>query len=225
MTNDGLDSVQRLWRGRGAYTVSEVCRILQPTMTRRKVHYWLDTGLLSDAIVHGRRGVPTLLTFRQLLEIRTVQHLREELEEVRDAISYLLHRLFAEDWTRAHFAHGVHAGVVVRLGDDSVNIESGQGVLDATLPELDRYVEVTREAWERQRLVVEGFAHVTSNAKINAGAPCVTGTRIPTSMIAQFGDDGAYTDDTAAELRRAFPQVQAPALIDALRFEGLRPAA
>lgn len=62
----------------GVYAVSRVCRILGPTMTPRKVHYWLDTGLLSPPIRHGRPGLPTLLSFRQLLEIRTVQGLRDD---------------------------------------------------------------------------------------------------------------------------------------------------
>ena len=65
--------------GEGVFTVSEVCRVLQPTMTPRKVHYWLDTGLLSEPVRWGGRGFPTLLNFRQLLQIRTVQRLRDEL--------------------------------------------------------------------------------------------------------------------------------------------------
>src|SRR4051794_10722642 len=100
MTREG----GHLW-GQGAYTVSTACRILAPTMTARKVHYWIDTGLLSPPLVAGRRGVPTLITFRQLLELRAVQRMRDtlgfRLEEVRDAIDYTLRRLLAEDWTDA----------------------------------------------------------------------------------------------------------------------------
>lgn len=59
-------------------------------MTPRRVHYWLDTGLIvGEPIDRGAKGTPTLLTFRQLLEIRTVQHLRDELRiplpKVREA--------------------------------------------------------------------------------------------------------------------------------------------
>jgi hypothetical protein len=64
--------------GEGVYSVSEVCHVLGTSMTARKVHYWLNTGLISGRpISRGRRGVPTILTLRQLLEVRTVQHLRD----------------------------------------------------------------------------------------------------------------------------------------------------
>src|SRR3954452_22571838 len=85
--------------GEGVYSVSEVCRILQPTMTPRKVHYWLSTGLISGGpFERGGRGRPTLLAFRQLLEIRTVQHLRDELKvplpTVRFAFAWILEHIF-----------------------------------------------------------------------------------------------------------------------------------
>ena len=44
--------------GDGVYTVSEICRILQPTMTPRKAHYWLDTGLLTDPVRRDREVTP-----------------------------------------------------------------------------------------------------------------------------------------------------------------------
>ncbi len=44
-----------------------------------KVHYWLDTGLLSPSRRSSGNGIPTLLTFRQLLEVHTVRRLRDDL--------------------------------------------------------------------------------------------------------------------------------------------------
>lgn len=229
VTDSGGRVERMVAAGTGAYSVSEVCRVLQPGMTARKVHYWLLTGLLTEPLVAGRRGVPTLLTFRQLLEIRTVQHLRDELhfelDEVRQSIEYLLRRLFADDWTEAHFTRGVNRRVVVKLGDEAVDIKTDQGVLDATLPELDAHVAVTRRAWESHRFVVPRFPSVVSNPRVNAGAPSVGGTRIDTALIARFGDEGVFTDNTIAELRSCFPRVAEPALVDALEFEGLRRAA
>ena len=43
--------------GQGIYTVPETCRILRPSMTPRKVHYWLDTELLGEPLRRGRRGI------------------------------------------------------------------------------------------------------------------------------------------------------------------------
>ncbi|MGE0000039.1 MAG: MerR family transcriptional regulator [Ilumatobacteraceae bacterium] len=229
MTSSAVRVERMLGAGTGAYTVSEVCRVLQPGMTPRKVHYWLLTGLLSDPLVAGRRGVPTLLTFRQLLEIRTVQHLRDELgfelEEVRQSIEYLLRRLFADDWTAARFTRGIKRGVVVKFGRETVDISTDQGVLDSTLPELDEHVAVTRRAWESHRFVIPRYPQVVSNPRINAGAPSLVGTRIDTALIARFGEDGEFDARTIAELRTCFPRATESALIDALQFEGLRRAA
>ncbi len=215
--------------GTGAYSVSEVCRVLQPGMTGRKVHYWLETGLLTDPLVAGRRGVPTLLTFQQLLEIRTVQYLRDELRfelgEVRRSIEYLLRRLFADDWTAARFTRGVNRGVIVSLGNQSVDIATDQGVLESTLPELDHHVAVTRVAWEAHRFVVPSFPNVVSNPRVNAGSPSLDGTRIDTALVARFGDDGLFDSSTISELRTCFPRVSEAALVDALKFEGLQRAA
>ncbi|MEJ7820423.1 MAG: hypothetical protein WKF44_08985, partial [Rubrobacteraceae bacterium] len=66
--------------GEGIYTVPEMARILQPTMTEDKLRYWLNEDLLGDPIRRGFRGRPHLLSFRQLLQARTIQHLRDALE-------------------------------------------------------------------------------------------------------------------------------------------------
>lgn len=216
--------------GSAAYSVPEVCRILQPSMTARKVHYWLDTGLLSDPVVRGRRGVPTLLSFRQLLEIRTVQRLRDDLGfalgDVREAIWYLLTNLFADDWTDATFARGVDGSVVVKWpGQTPLQIPTGQEVLDAVLPELTGHLAETRIAWEKQAYVIPGYPDVVSNPQVLAGAPTIAGTRIDTSLVAAFGEDGSYTEQTLDELRRCWPRMTRTAARQALEFEGLRAAA
>jgi uncharacterized protein (DUF433 family)/DNA-binding transcriptional MerR regulator len=212
-----------------AYSVAEVCRILQPGMTSRKVHYWLDTGLLSLPIVHGRRGVPTLLSFRQLLEIRTVHVLRRELQfhlgDVRDAVETLLRRLFADNWSTARFARGAHQEIVALLADSAIALPSTQGVLDSVLPELDTHVALTRSAWDRKAFAVPEHPNVETNARVLGGAPVIAGTRIDTSLIAAFGAMGRYSDGTVDELQECYPRVHRAALIDALQFEGLRPAA
>lgn len=61
-------------------TVPEITRILQPTMNQSKLRYWLNGGLLGEPIRRGYRGKSHLLSFRQLLQARTIQHLRDTLE-------------------------------------------------------------------------------------------------------------------------------------------------
>lgn len=215
--------------GAGAYTVSEVCRILQPTMTPRKVHYWLDTGLLSDPIRWGSRGHPTLLSYRQLLEIRTVQHLRDELEfslpRVRDAFAWILDHLFAREWTELKFTKGVDGTLVARAGQDQIVVPGGQGVLAGMLPELNAQVLQTRRAWEEQAFVIPGHSFVVSNTRILAGAPTIRGTRVDTALIAQFADAETFDANTVDDIRRVYPRLTPDAIEDALEFEGIRRAA
>jgi uncharacterized protein (DUF433 family)/DNA-binding transcriptional MerR regulator len=215
--------------GSGVFTVSEVCRVLQPTMTPRKVHYWLDTGLLSAPVRWGSRGHPTLLSYRQLLEIRTVQHLRDELEfslpKVREALEWILDHLFAEVWTDLHFAKGVDGSLVAQSGDEQMVVPGGQGVLEGTLPELNDRVAETRRAWEEQAFVVPDHKYVVSNARVLAGAPTIRGTRIDTAVIAGFSEADTYTQETLQEIGSIYPWLEREAIVDALEFEGISPAA
>jgi uncharacterized protein (DUF433 family)/DNA-binding transcriptional MerR regulator len=196
-------------------------------MTPRRVHYWLDTGLLSEPLVRGSRGTPTLLTFRQLLEIRTVQRLRDELAfslgEVREAVDLLLHSLFEPDWTSAVFIRGVLNEVVVKSGQHIVSVPKRQGVLPV-LPELERELEYTRRAWENQAYVVPAHPAVVSDARVLAGAPTVRGTRIETSLLATFAPSGAYDKRVIKDIRGTFPRLTVAHIRDALRFEGIRAA-
>ena len=91
--------------GEGVYTVAEISRIFQPTMTPRKVHYWLKKGIIGEPVCPGAPGRPTLLSFEQLLMVRTVQHLRDKLnfslQKITPAIqklsSFVFQRLFDEE--------------------------------------------------------------------------------------------------------------------------------
>lgn len=214
----------------GVYTVSEVCRILQPTMTPRKVHYWLDTGLLSDPVVHGQQGTPTLLNFRQLLEIRTLQHLRDNLnislQRARDAYRYVLDCLFADSWSELRFFRGVDAALVASIGTgESIVVPGGQGVWGVFLDDLNNFAQDTRIAWEARVLHIAGRPHVVSNARVQAGSPTVEGTRIETSTVASFAAERIFSNTTVEEIVEAFPGLPPLAIVDALEFEGCIAAA
>ena len=212
--------------GTGVYTVSEVCRIL-PGMTPRKVHYWLDTRLLSAPVRHGSRGFPTLLSYRQVLEIRTVQHLRDDLDfslrRVRGAFSWILERLFARQGLS--FAKGVGGELLARYGRQQMVIPGGQGVLEGTIPELNRQIEQTRVDWRNQAFVVSGYEYVVTDAYILAGSPTLKGTRIETALLARYTDEDTYDDPTLEQILESYPQLSADGVRDALAFEGLQQAA
>src|ERR671910_2179865 len=98
--------------GEGVYTVPEIARILQPNMTEYKVRRWLHKDLLGEPIRWGSTGKPHLLSFQQLLKVRTIQRLRDDgfsLQRITPAVrklsSYLWEHLFAEEWHALTFFH------------------------------------------------------------------------------------------------------------------------
>src|SRR5215203_2667693 len=134
----------------GVYSVSEVCRILQPGMTPRKVHYWLNTDLLSEPPVYRRgSGTPTLLSFRQLLEIRVVQELRDRLgfslPRVREAFAWLLHSTFAEESDGVSFARAGRQ-LVARSNLGSIEVPTNQLLLLDEMTAVEASLRTSRYA-------------------------------------------------------------------------------
>lgn len=210
--------------GEGAYTVAEVARILQPTMTPRKIHYWLRKGILGEPLRSGYPGYPTLLSFEQLLMVRTIQHLRENLQfplqRITPAIerlsSFVFESLFEDDWYMLRFFESA-GGIGVTDGmDRTIEIDTGQFVMPETFPELEAFLAETRRDWERREVGIEGFPHLVSNAGILGGSPTIKETRIETAFVAYLAEDLS-----AEELRVLYPYVAEEALSEAVRFESL----
>jgi len=214
----------------GIYTVSEVCRILGPRVTPRRVHYWLDTGLISgEPVSRGAKGTPTLLTFRQLLEIRTVQHLRDELRvtlpRVREAYGWILHHVFDQGVAVA-FERGVGGDIIASTRDgDSTVIPHGQGAFphDLDTDELTHDLAVARQAWLERKYRISD--NVVADTRVLAGSPTVEGTRIETALIASFAVEGQYDDGVVSSIEETYPHLNTEAIVDALEFEGIRRAA
>ncbi len=229
MASDARSTPRLIPLGEGVYTVAEVCRILQPTMTRHKVHHWLNTGLLSEPpVAHMGTGVPTLLSFKQLLEVRTVQHMRDELRVplpvVRSAFAWVLDHLFAESPVDVRFEPGRKGRtVIVRASEEeAVEIPTGQRLLPIRLDALNETVRGSRVAWEQRALAIPGHPNVVANAHVLAGAPTIKGTRLETAVVAAFRrPDGHYDDDVVQRVRETYPRLSAAQVSDAMEFEGI----
>jgi uncharacterized protein (DUF433 family) len=209
--------------GEGVYTVAEVARILRPTMTSRKVHYWLKKGILGDPVRPGSPGRPTLLSFEQLLMARTVQHLRDNLQfslqriapSIERLSSFVFGRLFDEEWYMLRFFETDRGTIGVTDGlNHSIEVDTGQFVMPEVLPELEAFLNKTRQDWERHEVDIEGFPHLVSNAGIVGGSPTIRETRIETAFVAYLARDLSTED-----LRNLYPYVEKEALLEAVRFE------
>ena len=215
--------------GDGVYTIRRVARILRPQgVTVKKIQYWLNKGLLGEPIRRGARGKPHLLSFEQLLKVRTIQQLRNSgfpLQRITPAIrklsSYLFEHLFDEEWYELEFFHSGKSGVgVMDSRGRAVEVETGQWIMSETLEELSDFLRKTREDWVRREIDIVGFPRLVSNARILGGAPIVRGTRIETSFLAYMAQ--SLGEEEVLEL---YPRLDEDTLQQAVEFEDVEPLA
>ncbi len=214
--------------GEGVYTVPEVAHILGANVSEYKVRRWLRKDLLGEPIRWGSPGRPHLLSFQQLLKVRTIQKLRERgipLQRITPAVrklsSYLFEHLFDEEWHELEFFRSGRGGLGVRDGRNrAIMVDTGQLVMPETLSELTDYVRKTREEWERREIEIKDFPRLVSNAGIVAGSPTIRGTRVETSFIAHMVRSLGV--DRVLQL---YPYLDRDSLVQAARFEGVEPLA
>lgn len=215
--------------GEGVYTVPEIARILRPNgVTVAKVRYWLHKDLLGEPVRWGSRGRPHLLSFQQLLKVRTIQRLRDDgfsLQRITPAIRklsfYLWEHLFDEEWHELDFFHTNTGRIGVRDSRErAIEVETGQWIMSETLDEFKDYLRETREDWMRREVSIRNFPRLVSNAKILGGSPTIKGTRVETSFIAYMA--ASLGEDDVLKL---YPRLDREALQEAVEFEDVEPLA
>lgn len=216
--------------GEGVYTVPEMARILGPTMTEDTLRYWLNEDLLGDPIRRGYRGKPHLLSFRQLLQARTIQHLRNKLkfplQKVRPVIEELsgvvFPRLFDDkDWHELRFIRTPKGEIGVFDGTRTYEVRNRQFMIsEAVIPELNDILREARRDWERGEVEIVRYPRLVSNAGIVAGSPTIKGTRIETSFVGYLAQSLGV--DRVLEL---YPHLDRDAVLQAAEFEGAMPLA
>lgn len=216
--------------GEGVYTVPEIARILQPTMNQSKLRYWLDEGLLGEPIRRGSRGRSHLLSFRQLLQARTIQHLRDTLEfplqkvrpVIREISDLVFPHLFNETSGREiKFIKTPREEIGVYDGFRTYELATGQQMLsEAVIPELNEILTEAKRDWESAEVPIKRFPHLVSSPRIMAGSPIIRGSRIETSAIAYLSQN--LGTERVLEL---YPQLEAEEILEAARFEGAAPLA
>lgn len=191
-------------------------------MTARKVHYWLKKGSLGPALRSTRTGKPTLLTFEQLLKVKTIQHLRDDLHfslqrvtlTVEELSDWVFDRLFARRWYELHFYRSPAGAIAVTDGVHNLEVGSGQLLMPDLLPELDAFLRKTREDWERRAVDIEPYPRLISNARVLGGAPTIKGTRVETAFVAHMAQELE-----PREILRLYPYIDPDGLSQALEFE------
>lgn len=216
--------------GEGVYTVPEVARILQPTMTEDKLRYWLNEGLLGKPIRRGYRGKAHLLSFQQVLQARTIQHLRSTLgfplQKVRPVIGeiseLIFPRLFGEpDESGCWFIRTPEGEIGVFDGERTYELMNKQLIIsEAVVPELNNILHETKRDWQRGEVPIEKFPRLVSKADILAGSPTIKGTRIETSSVGYLVQSLGVN-----KVLKLYPHLDRAAILQAAEFEGTMPLA
>lgn len=210
--------------GEGVYTVPEVARILQPSMTVDRVRYWLHKGLLGKPLRWGSPGKPHLLSFQQLLRVRTIQHLREKLKFPLQKVTPVIGELsdvvfFDKDWHELRFFWTPKGEIGVSDGDQTYEVKTHQLMIpQAVLPHLESIVREARRDWARGEVDIENYPRLVSNPRIVAGSPTVKGTRIQTAFV------GYLVQSLGVErVLELYPHLDREAVTQAAEFEDKRP--
>ena len=212
--------------GEGVYTVPEVARILQPNMTEYKVRYWLDKGLLGKPLRWGSTGRPHLLSFQQLLRVRTIQELRERLkfplQKVTPVIEELANVAFLnKEWHNLRFFPTPKHEIGVSDGDNYYEVKTHQLMIpEAVYPELQNVVREARKDWARGEVDIAKYPRLVSNPRVVAGSPTIKGTRVETSFVAYLVQSLGV--ERVLEL---YPHLDRDAVLQAAQFEGAKPLA
>jgi uncharacterized protein (DUF433 family) len=213
--------------GEGVYTVPEIARILQPNMTEYKVRYWLvEKRLLGEPLRWGSTGRPHLLTFEQLLRVRTIQELREKLKFPLQKVTPVIEQLsdvafFNKEWHSLRFFPTPNNEIGVSDRDQYYEVKTHQLMIpEALYPEIENVVREARRDWARGEVDIAEYPRLVSNPGIVAGSPTIRGTRVETSYIAHM--IRSLGVDRVLQL---YPYLDRDSLQQAAKFEGVKPLA
>ena len=186
--------------GRGIYDVAEVARLLRKT--RGRVEGWTRSGPGTDPLLTGE--LAGLFSFWDLMSLRVIAELLDRgvrRDHILTGAEHLARRLGAN----RQFAHkslatvgaGFFAEVEPGVGWENVG-QGGQFAFQVVVLPLLEPIEFNDEG---MAAIWRPRADVWINPAVQAGEPCVDGTRVPTGLIARLLDtDDEPTEDDLAEV-------------------------
>lgn len=206
--------------GRGIYDVADVARLLK--RTRPRVEGWTRSGPGANPLLTGEFA--GLFSFWDLMSLRVIAELLDRgvrHDHILTGATYLAQRL----GTNRPFAHeslatmgaGFFAELESEIGWEDVGRGGQLAFQDVILPLLEP-IEFNDEG---MAAIWRPRAGVWINPAVQAGEPCVDGTRVPTALIARLlptnaGEEPSDDDiaDVSGDYRITVAQVRT-----ALEFE------
>lgn len=211
-----------------AFTSDQALRLTGAS--RRRLSYWVDTGLIAPSIQRGEgRGRVRLFSFANLLELRTAVWLRDKvsLQLIRKIVERLREQGLDRPLSSVTFGVIEYARKDGRSSYDVVLQRAdarweewqrpGQLIMELTVPietfaaELDRKI-----AAERARRTKVG--KVERRRGVLGSTTVIAGTRIPTRAVWDLHEAG-YSNDA---ILRSYPGLSRADITAALAAESER---
>lgn len=195
------------WLGSGIYDIAETARIVG--RHPETIAGWIRGDNALHQVKHDR-----IMSFLDLISIWVISELIRRgvpRREIRNGGAYVARHV----GTDYPFAHKDLATVGEALfGDFGDWVDVGKGgqrsfqiMIEGLLAPIEFGRDLLASAWRPA-------AGIRINPEIQAGAPCIDGTRVPTRVIADLDAAGGHIEDIADDLNLDVEQVNA-----ALRFE------
>ena len=182
-----------------AFTPDQAAKVAD--MSQRRLSYWVHTGLLTPCYLDdGWLRVPYLLSFRDLVALRTLRILRETykvpMKQLR-AVNTFFRGHYEEPWSTLTLyvfnREVLFDEPTMRLRMSAAR--PGQLVLDVPLS------RIVGEERERVRRFEERTPEEIGHLELRRGVLYVAGTRIRASVVWEYLDEGMDTPD----ILRSYP--------------------
>ena len=191
--------------GRGIYDLVEAARIIKRSPDT--IGGWTKGEPPLHPVDHDR-----ILSFRDLISLWVISELFKRgvpKRHIRAGRDYV-----AEQADTEHpFAHrclaAVGAGFFARLDRSEDWVDAGmgdQGSFQMVIQDLIQPIEYGPDLHAAKWRPIQG---ILLDPTIQAGAPCIEGTRIPTTLVAKLKKAGEYKENIAEDMRLDVAQVNA----------------
>lgn len=206
-------------KGDGFYTATQVARIARIPLST--LYEWQRKGIIKPTLVAvvGDAEIDAGYSYADLTFIRILRELREgniSFDSAATAVAHLYDRFGPPGprWAKAKVyvdRRNIFAERPDNWGVTAAHM--GGQVVEERL--LGDYIEGLRESEEAVLLPRYYRRHVQISPNIMTGLPVVRGTRLPTSVVAEFADRG----ESPAMIKRHFPFLSLTQIRRAIEYE------
>lgn len=216
--------------GSTAFTTEQVMRLTG--ITRRRLNYWIDHGLLKPDIDRGKgRGRVRLFSFPNLLEVRVAVWLRDKisLQLMRKVVDKLRERGLEAPLRSITFGvveyamkrGGLAYEVITQMADGRWESweQPGQLIMELTVP-IEEFAESLQMKVAEDRRKRRKVGEIEKRRGVLGSAPVIAGTRVPTRAIWSLHKAGYEVQ----EIVGTYPGLDVADVEAALRLEERRRA-